>query len=111
MQTKTIVFATITVLGAALIVGSVAAQGMAGGKMFEKLDTDSSGTVSLEEARAGLDRKFARLDTDGDGTVSRQEFQAMADRRFAKFDQDGNGEVTREEVAQMKKKWKNKHTN
>ena len=107
MQTKTIILAAAAILGAGLIAGSVAAQGMAGGKMFKKLDTDGSGTVSRAEVHAGQGRMFARLDIDADGTISREEFQAMADRRFAKIDLDGNGEITREEVDKMKKKHKN----
>jgi hypothetical protein len=106
MRSKTIVLATTAALGASLFAGTLAAHGAAGGKMFEKLDTDGNGTVSQAEARAGQDRWFARLDADGDGTISREEFQAMADRRFAKFDLDGNGEVTRDELTQAKEKRK-----
>jgi len=111
MRTRTIILAATAALGVGLAGAAVSAKGAAGGKMFQKLDTDSNGTVSLEEARAGQNRWFARLDTDGDGMISREEFQATADRRFAKFDLDGNGEVTLDEVAQAKKKWKNKSTN
>ncbi len=111
MQSKNIVLATITALGTGLIVGAAVAQGLTGGKMFQKLDTDSSGTVSQAEARAGQGRMFARLDTDGDGAISREEFQATADRRFAIFDLDSDGEVSLGEVAQVKAKWKSKSAN
>ena len=111
MQSKTMILATVAALGTGLIVGAAVAQGMAGGKMFQKLDTDRSGTVSRAEVRAGQGRMFARLDTDGDGTISRQEFQAMANRRFAKFDLDGDGEISLEEVAQAKSKRKNNTAN
>jgi len=111
MQTKTTVLAATAALGIGLIGAVASAQGTVGGKMFQKLDTNSNGTVSLEEARAGQNRWFARLDADGDGTISREEFQAIADKRFARYDLDGNGEVTLDEVAQAKEKRKNKATN
>ena len=111
MLSKTMILATVTALGSGLIVGAAVAQGMAGGKMFQKLDTDGSGTVSQAEVRAGQGRLFARLDTDGDGTISRQEFQVMANRRFATFDLDGDGEISLGEVAQVKAMKKNNDTN
>lgn len=45
---------------------------------FQELDADSSGSVSMEEARnAGIDEAaFTRHDTDGDGELSEQEFRA-----------------------------------
>ncbi len=111
MATKTMILATVAALGSGLIIGAAVAQGIAGGKMFQKLDTDGSGTVSRAEARAGQGRLFARLDTDGDGTISRQEFQVMANKRFATFDLDGDGEISLGEVAQLKAKRKNKEAN
>ncbi len=107
MQSKTMILATVAALGTSLLVGAALAQGTAGGKKFQKLDTDGSGTVSRAEVRAEQGRKFARLDADGDGTISREEFQAMANRRFAKMDLDGDGEISLEEVAKMKAHRKN----
>jgi Ca2+-binding EF-hand superfamily protein len=111
MLSKTMILATVTALGAGLIVSAAVAQGVAGGKMFQRLDTDGSGTVSRAEVRAGQGRIFARLDSDGDGTISRQEFEVMANRRFAKFDLDGDGEISLDEVTQAKSKRKNNNTN
>ncbi len=111
MRSRPIILAATAALGIGLAGGVASAAGTGSSKMFQKLDTDGNGTVSLEEARAGQGQWFARLDTDGDGTISREEFQVTADKRFAKYDLDGNGEVTPDEVAQAKAKWKNKTTN
>lgn len=45
---------------------------------FQEMDANSSGSISMEEARnAGIDEAaFNRHDTDGDGQLSEQEFQA-----------------------------------
>jgi len=111
MLSKNMILATVAALSSSLIVGAAAAQGMAGGKMFQKLDTDGNGTVSRAEVRAGQGRMFARLDTDGDGTISRQEFEVIANRRFATFDLDGDGEISLSEVAQVKERKKNNAAN
>jgi len=46
---------------------------------FNELDTDRSGTLSLEEAQAaGIDAEtFRQADQDGDGVLSKDEFKAM----------------------------------
>ena len=48
--------------------------------MFEKMDTDNDGAISVREHEAGLqemmDRRrahFAKMDTDGDGVVTKKE--------------------------------------
>jgi hypothetical protein len=107
MQAKFSILAAAAALAVGVAGGAMSAQ-TRGGKMFQKLDTDGSGTVSLEEVRASQDRRFARLDTDGDGIISRQEYQAKADKYFKAFDLDGNGEVTEEELAKAKENWKKK---
>lgn len=47
-------------------------------QMFEEMDADGSGTVTLEEA---TDHAFARIDTDGDGAVSQEEAKHMHGKR------------------------------
>ena len=51
-----------------------------GKMMFEKMDTDNDGAISVREHEAGLqemmDRRrahFAKMDTDGDGVVTKKE--------------------------------------
>jgi Ca2+-binding EF-hand superfamily protein len=48
--------------------------------MFDRLDTNQDGYISLEEARAHPEvaDQFSRLDRDGDGRLSRSEFEGWA---------------------------------
>jgi Ca2+-binding EF-hand superfamily protein len=65
--------------------------------LYEIIDTDGSGTISLEEHKQffeafGIDlalspEVFGLLDTDGDGSVSRQEF-LEAGAKFFFFDEE-----------------------
>lgn len=60
---------------------------------FQELDTDGSGSISMEEARnANIDQdKFNRLDTDGDGQLSEQEFRAKKDHKDGQRGQSSQG--------------------
>ena len=56
--------------------------GQGGGGMFERLDADSNGEISLAEFLASEPRMFSRADADGDGRVSQAEMDEMhANRR------------------------------
>lgn len=57
------------------------------------LDTDSNGTVSLEEFLAPAQSHFQELDTDGDGSISLEEFLAAPTEQFSQLDDDGDGEI------------------
>ncbi len=41
---------------------------------------------------------FQKMDTDESGTISESEFTSQCAERFAKMDADGNGELTHEEM-------------
>ena len=53
-------------------------------KVFTRKDTNSDGSLSLEEYKAGMkpeqvdkaDKRFKKIDTDGDGKLSFEEFKA-----------------------------------
>ena len=47
------------------------------GKMFEKMDTDSNGSVSRAEFMAAHEKKFGEIDANGDGTISKDEAKAQ----------------------------------
>lgn len=50
--------------------------------MLERFDTDSSGSLSLEELSSGdrASRMLERADTDGDGQITQAEFESMEKR-------------------------------
>jgi hypothetical protein len=99
-----------------------------GGGMFQRLDTDGDGLVSLQEFQAAGEARFASLDADGDGLISAEEFSAgrrgsgtaeagkaygpraehraermqqFRDQRFASLDADGDGHISRAEFDQQ----------
>jgi len=43
------------------------------GKMFEKMDTNADGVISLEEHSAKAERRFKKMDANGDGKVTKEE--------------------------------------
>ncbi|KAJ4882973.1 Calcium-dependent protein kinase 17 [Raphanus sativus] len=93
-------------------------------EMFKGMDTDNSGTITLEELRQGLAKQGTRLseyevqqlmeaaDADGNGTIDYGEFIAATmhinrlDREehlysaFQHFDKDNSGYITMEELEQ-----------
>lgn len=69
--------------------------------VFDTLDADGSGKISIAEYRqllsttpadpAVADEIFPRLDTNGDGTISREEFQQLFVEFFTSEDPDAPG--------------------
>ena len=53
--------------------------------MFAKLDTNSDGLLSADEASARSDERmekmFTRVDTNGDGVLSAEELEAAKEKR------------------------------
>ena len=79
-----------------------------GGRMMERLDTDDSGDISMEEFMNMGPARMAEADTNGDGEISFEEMKAAWEARREKrmeamfkrrFDVDGDGKVT---VAELK---------
>ncbi|KAF6176120.1 hypothetical protein GIB67_000214 [Kingdonia uniflora] len=92
--------------------------------MFKNMDTDNSGTITLEELKQGLSKQGTKLseyevkqlmeaaDADGDGTIDYDEFITATmhmnrmDREehlysaFQYFDKDNSGYITTEELEQ-----------
>ncbi len=59
-----------------------------GKMMFEKMDTNKDGTISVEEHEAGLNKMqerrrehFSKMDTNGDGLVTKEEANGFGMRR------------------------------
>ena len=83
-------------------------------KKFNNIDTDKSGTITIDELRAAMkrenpavteaqvQRRWAAMDFNKDGSVSRKEFVQAED--FAAIDTDSSGTITIDELrAAMKR--------
>ena len=85
---------------------------------FAELDSDESGSLSLEEFQAGgpsaspfsrkgffgsmiAKRLFSRLDQNDDGLLSKTETITIPLKIFEHLDKDQNGVISTEELAQM----------
>lgn len=53
-------------------------------KMLERLDADSSGSISKEEAPERMQEHFDKIDGNGDGQITAEELKAAAEARRAK---------------------------
>lgn len=81
-------------------------------QMFETIDADSDGKVTLAELQAHRKAEFAAADSNGDGALSPEELSAhqlarmqarMAERSQAmmdNMDNDGNGSLSEDEMGQ-----------
>ncbi|MEJ6389325.1 EF-hand domain-containing protein [Gymnodinialimonas ulvae] len=78
--------------------------------MFEELDADGNGSVTLEEVQAAGEGRFARADADGDGALSRAELiaqgqdrvEARVDRMLERLDNNGDGQLTQAELEEAR---------
>ncbi|MGQ0526898.1 MAG: EF-hand domain-containing protein [Alphaproteobacteria bacterium] len=66
---------------------------------------------AFAEHEAGASHKgggnwFEKIDTNSDGSISKEEFFAPHEARFVESDADKDGKVTREEAEAQKQKWK-----
>lgn len=81
-------------------------------RMFDTIDADSDGKVTLAELQAHRKAEFAAADTNGDGALSPEELSAhqlarmqerMAERTQAmldNMDNDGNGSLSEDEMGE-----------
>lgn len=95
MKSKTLL---LTVLSAALIPFLAQAKPKGGdgkgerpqpGQIFERLDTDESGTLSKDEAKGPLAEHFDEFDANSDGEISKEELRAKHKERGG--DKGGKG--------------------
>ncbi len=77
--------------------------------VFEEIDLNGDGAVTLEELQAMPQARFANADTDGDGLLTRDELIAAGqdrvargvDRMIERADANGDGAVSLEEMAEL----------
>ena len=88
-------------------------RGPRGAERFERLDADSSGSVTFAEFSAPMMERFNRADADDDGVVSAEEIAAaiegrraerMAERLIERFDIDGDDQVSADELVNRQEK-------
>jgi hypothetical protein len=72
----------------------------AAGDLFDKLDTDKDGTITVKELQGRLSGKaFSAGDPDNDKTLTKDEYLAIVEKRFKAADADHDGTVS---VAEFK---------
>jgi len=70
----------------------------AAGELFDRLDKDKDGTLTIKELQGRLSRKeFAAANPDNDGTLSKNEYFALVVQRFKAADPDNDGTISEAE--------------
>jgi Ca2+-binding EF-hand superfamily protein len=66
--------------------------------VFDGIDTDNDGTISLDEAKAAASSTFGKLDVDHDGTLSRAELRGrILEQDWKTADPDNDKTLTKDE--------------
>lgn len=98
---------TATGVGIAVAGGDCGSGGERAAERFERLDADSSGSVTFAEFSAPMMKRFNEADADGDGLVAAEDVAAtfdgrragrMARRMIEHFDIDGDDQVSAGEL-------------
>jgi len=102
---KSAVACAILALSAAAGPSQSFAQNQSAAAMFERIDTDKSGDLSLDEFVAAGNPRVGAADKDGDGNATLEEVTASfsgsgasAQDFMRRFDADKDGTITRAEV-------------
>ncbi len=83
------------------------------GARFDRMDTDSNGTISFEEFAAMMNGRIGDADANKDGELTVEEIataienrraERMAQRMIARFDNDGDGKLMVSEIENRQKK-------
>lgn len=95
----------VLILFGAPVMAQDSGQDQRGSRMFDRFDSDASGTVSLDEFVNASNTRFTRMDRNNDGTVSDDEVDAfiakrtrrIKDRILSRLDANGDGAITQAE--------------
>jgi len=72
----------------------------AAGDLFDKLDTDKEGTLSLKELGGRVSNKdLSTADPDHDSTLTKDEYLAVVEERFKAADPDNDGTLSASELS------------
>jgi len=72
----------------------------AAGDLFDKLDTDKEGTLSLKELGGRVSSKdLSAADPDRDSTLTKDEYLAVVEQRFKAADPDNDGTLSASELS------------
>ena len=111
---KALTLATLIPLGVVAAAGVSQAQGFgpglgqgSGAPIFENLDADGSGGLTLQELTSARSGMVMRADSDGDGLVTEAELEAMLEEQAAarvarlieRLDGNEDGAISAEEIA------------
>lgn len=79
-------------------------------EMFSAADANGDGAISKDEMKAHMRETHAGMrakmmgDENGDGVVTRAEFDKHSSERFGELDRNGDGEISAEEFDAARKK-------
>jgi Ca2+-binding EF-hand superfamily protein len=94
-----------SVLAMAMAVSGAVFAHPGGGRMFERLDTNNDGKVTLAEAQAGAQTRFTALDKNKDGVISQDELGDGPHFMLKHADANGDGKVTLAELQGQTTNW------
>lgn len=106
MTSKVLIGGTAIVMALTATVALADARGEGPRMDFATMDTNSDGSITVEDIEALRAQRFAALDADGNGSVSREEFMEHAAGRagdragkmFDRLDSDGDGALSRDAI-------------
>ena len=94
-----------SVLAMVMAVSGAALAHPGGGRMFDRLDTNNDGKVTLAEAQAGAQARFTALDKNKDGVISGDELGNGPHFMLKHADANSDGKITLAELQAQTQTW------